>query len=204
MKHYVILFSILGGISLVSCGNQLQDANEKIDSLETAIKHKDSLLVALSEEVKGYRYSPDKVIAEMRSNIKEGKYQDIRALYITLKQYHPEAPEIKTAEALVAQAEKMEEQARAKAAEARKQAKRSLVGRFYCGRSGDTYEFKSDHTGIFFAGGSTSSRFTWSKSGSNVVVNHQTFGKTRLTHNEDEGTLIELSESMGPLVFEKE
>ena len=100
MKHYVILFSILGGISLVSCGNQLQDANEKIDSLETAIKHKDSLLVALSEEVKGYRYSPDKVIAEMHLNIKEGKYQDIRALYITLKQYHPEAPEIKTAEAL--------------------------------------------------------------------------------------------------------
>lgn len=204
MKHYVILFSIFGGMSLLSCGNQLQDANKKIDSLETAIKQKDSLLVALTEEVKGYRYSPDKVVAEMRSNIKDGKYQDIKALYITLKQYHPETPELKIAEALVAQSEKMEEQARVKAAEARKQEKRSLVGKFYCGRSGDSYEFKSDHTGVFVAGGSASSKFTWSKSGSIVMVNHQTFGKTKLTHNEDKATLIEVSESFGPLVFEKQ
>lgn len=78
-----------------------------------------------------------------------------------------------------------------------------LVGSYRCKRTKDAYVFYSDGTGTFFTG-STNSDFTWKRSGNNVTLNYEVYGKQELTFNPKERTIVEISESYGKLVFQEE
>lgn len=78
-----------------------------------------------------------------------------------------------------------------------------LVGSYRCKRTKDVYVFYSDGTGTFHTGG-TDSDFTWKRSGNNVTINYEVFGKQKLTFNPKDKTIVEISESFGKLVFQAE
>lgn len=80
-----------------------------------------------------------------------------------------------------------------------------LVGTYFCNRTHDTYVFKSDKTGFFtIQGGISPSEFTWRRSGSNVIILYEAFGKQMLKFDQKSQTIIEESESFGTLVFNKQ
>lgn len=78
-----------------------------------------------------------------------------------------------------------------------------LVGSYRCKRTNDVYVFYSDGTGTFFSG-TMDSDFTWKRSGENVTINYEVFGKQKLTFDAKSQTIVEISESFGKLVFQAE
>lgn len=86
-----------------------------------------------------------------------------------------------------------------------KEVKDPFVGTYFCHRTHDTYVFKSNNTGFFtIQGGVSPSEFTWKRSGNNVTIVYEVFGKQKLKYNPKAGTITEKSESLGTLVFEKQ
>lgn len=87
---------------------------------------------------------------------------------------------------------------------ATKEAVDPLVGTYFCNRTHDTYVFKSDKTGFFTIQGGGPSTFTWKRSGSNVTIEYEAFGKQKLKFDQRAETITEKSESFGTLVFNKQ
>lgn len=79
-----------------------------------------------------------------------------------------------------------------------------IVGTYYCYRTQDTYVFLSDKTGYFTVHGGSPSDFTWKRSGKNVTIVYEVFGKQKLKFDSKAQTLTEESESLGTLVFDKQ
>ena len=79
-----------------------------------------------------------------------------------------------------------------------------IVGTYYCYRTQDTYVFLSDKTGYFTVQGGSPSDFTWKRSGKNVTIVYEVFGKQKLKFDFKAQTLTEESESLGTLVFDKQ
>ena len=79
-----------------------------------------------------------------------------------------------------------------------------IVGTYYCYRTQDTYVFLSDKTGYFTVQGGSPSDFTWKRSGKNVTLVYEVFGKQKLKFDSKAQTLTEESESLGTLVFDKQ
>lgn len=79
-----------------------------------------------------------------------------------------------------------------------------IVGTYYCYRTQDTYVFLSDKTGYFTVQGGSPSDFTWKRSGKNVTIVYEVFGKQKLKFDSKAQTLIEESKSLGTLVFDKQ
>lgn len=79
-----------------------------------------------------------------------------------------------------------------------------IVGTYYCYRTQDTYVFLSDKTGYFTVQGGSPSDFTWKRSGKNVTIVYELFGKQKLKFDSKAQTLTEESESLGTLVFDKQ
>ena len=79
-----------------------------------------------------------------------------------------------------------------------------IVGTYFCNRTHDTYVFKSDKTGFFTIQGGSPSTFTWKRSGSNVTIEYEAFGKQKLKFDQRAETITEKSESFGTLVFNKQ
>lgn len=79
-----------------------------------------------------------------------------------------------------------------------------IVGTYYCYRTQDTYVFLSDKTGYFTVQGGSPSDFTWKRSGMNVTIVYEVFGKQKLKFDSKAQTLTEESESLGTLVFDKQ
>lgn len=79
-----------------------------------------------------------------------------------------------------------------------------IVGTYYCYRTQDTYVFLSDKTGYFTVQGGSPSDFTWKRSGKNVTIVYEVFGKQKLKFDSKAQTLTEKSESLGTLVFDKQ
>ena len=79
-----------------------------------------------------------------------------------------------------------------------------IVGTYYCYRTQDTYVFLSDKTGYFTVQGGSPSDFTWKRSGKNVTLVYEVFGKQKLEFDSKAQTLTEESESLGTLVFDKQ
>ena len=79
-----------------------------------------------------------------------------------------------------------------------------IVGTYYCYRTQDTYVFLSDKTGYFTVQGGSPSDFTWKRSGKNVTIVYEVFGKQKLKFDSKAQTLTEESESLGTLVFDKQ
>lgn len=67
-----------------------------------------------------------------------------------------------------------------------------------------TYVFLSDKTGYFTVQGGSPSDFTWKRSGKNVTIVYEVFGKQKLKFDSKAQTLTEESESLGTLVFDKQ
>ena len=79
-----------------------------------------------------------------------------------------------------------------------------IVGTYYCYRTQDTYVFLSDKTGYFTVQGGSPSDFTWKRSGKNVTIMYEVFGKQKLRFDSKAQTLTEESKSLGTLVFDKQ
>lgn len=79
-----------------------------------------------------------------------------------------------------------------------------IVGTYYCHRTQDTYVFLSDKTGYFTVQGGSPSDFTWKRSGKNVTIVYEVFGKQKLKFDSKAQTLTEESKSLGTLVFDKQ
>lgn len=79
-----------------------------------------------------------------------------------------------------------------------------IVGTYYCYRTQDTYVFLSDKTGYFNVQGGSPSDFTWKRSGKNVTIVYEVFGKQKLKFDSKAQTLTEESKSLGTLVFDKQ
>lgn len=79
-----------------------------------------------------------------------------------------------------------------------------IVGTYYCYRTKDTYVFLSDKTGYFTVQGGSPSDFTWKRSGKNVTIVYEVFGKQKLKFDSKAQTLTEESKSLGTLVFDKQ
>lgn len=79
-----------------------------------------------------------------------------------------------------------------------------IVGTYFCNRTHDTYVFLSDKIGFFTAQGGGPSTFTWKRSGSDVTIEYDAFGKQKLMFDQKAKTITEKSESFGILVFNKQ
>lgn len=79
-----------------------------------------------------------------------------------------------------------------------------IVGTYYCYRTQDIYVFLSDKTGYFTVQGGSPSDFTWKRSGKNVTIVYEVFGKQKLKFDSKAQTLTEESKSLGTLVFDKQ
>ena len=79
-----------------------------------------------------------------------------------------------------------------------------IVGTYYCYRTQDTYVLLSDKTGYFTVQGGSPSDFTWKRSGKNVTIVYEVFGKQKLKFDSKAQTLTEESKSLGTLVFDKQ
>lgn len=79
-----------------------------------------------------------------------------------------------------------------------------IVGTYYCYRTQDTYVFLSDKTDYFTVQGGSPSDFTWKRSGKNVTIVYEVFGKQKLKFDSKAQTLTEESKSLGTLVFDKQ
>ena len=75
-----------------------------------------------------------------------------------------------------------------------------LVGSYRCKKTKDVYIFYANGTGTFVTG-MTESDFTWKRSGKNVVINYEVYGKQKLTFDSKAKTIVEVSESLGKLIF---
>lgn len=79
-----------------------------------------------------------------------------------------------------------------------------IVGTYYCYDSHDTYVFQSDKMGYFTVQGGSPSVFAWERSGKNVTIVYEVFGKQKLKFDSQAQTLTEISKSLGTLVFYKQ
>lgn len=112
MKHLVYLFMFICMSSFVSCNNEeIKSLNEKIDSLTKAN-------AVLQKELNGYRYSPEKLLADIKQGYEKKNYSSIKTNLALLQKYHPEAQELTVAKSIYEQSIKDQEIARKKAAEA--------------------------------------------------------------------------------------
>ena len=79
-----------------------------------------------------------------------------------------------------------------------------IVGTYYCYDSHDTYVFQSGKIGYFTVQGGSPSDFIWKRSGKNVTIVYEVFGKQKLKFDSKAQTLTEESKSLGTLVFDKQ
>lgn len=86
--------------------------------------------------------------------------------------------------------------------------KDSIVGSYYCGRSGDTYIFNDDGSGLFFPNSGSSCTFDWYNI-HNIIILEFTgemkfLGTQKLEYNKQGKFIIEKSEIYGKLKYTKE
>ena len=127
-KKYFVLFMFLS-VVLSSCNNsEIKTLNEKIDSLEMAN-------TLLQHELEAYKYSPAKVLADIKQHYEDKQYSKIDEAINFLKSFHPESSELEAAKKIKVLAVKAQEEDRKKAeieaerAEAEKKAKMTPLER---------------------------------------------------------------------------
>ena len=97
--------------------------------------------------------------------------------------------------------EKAEESTRVKS-------KDPVVGTFYCSRSGDTYVFNNDKTGMFTPNGGGGATFNWRLKGKILIVTYsgesEFLGSSKLKYDKGSNSFVEKSISYGNLTFVKQ
>ena len=86
--------------------------------------------------------------------------------------------------------------------------KDSIVGLYYCKKSGDTYVLNDDYSGLFLPKSGNSCTIDWYKIGNSVTVTFtgemEFLGTQRLDYNKNGKFLIEKSEIYGSLKYTKQ
>lgn len=110
-------------MGFVSCGDdgQIKNLEERIDSLQTANK-------TLQEELDAYKYSPAKLLADIRQYYAKKDYFNVKENMYLLQKYHPDASEYADANKIYKQALK-DEEVEEKRAEAKRRAEMKPVER---------------------------------------------------------------------------
>lgn len=84
----------------------------------------------------------------------------------------------------------------------------SIVGLYYCKKSGDTYVLNADNSGLFLPKSGSSCTIDWYKTGNSVTVTFtgemEFLGTQRLDYNKRGKFLIEKSEIYGYLKYTKQ
>ena len=84
----------------------------------------------------------------------------------------------------------------------------SIVGLYYCKKSGDTYVLNDDYSGLFLPKSGNSCTIDWYKTGNSVTVTFtgkmEFLGTQRLDYNKNGKVLIEKSEIYGYLKYTKQ
>ena len=84
--------------------------------------------------------------------------------------------------------------------------KDSIVGLYYCKKSGDTYVLNDDYSGLFLPKSGNSCTIDWYKTGNSVTFTGEMefLGTQRLDYNKNGKFLIEKSEIYGYLKYTKQ
>ena len=91
--YYLLIVSVA---ILSSCNNN--KAESEIITLQSKVDSLQKVVVQLNTELDGYKFSPEKLCANMEQLYKENKENKLKEIYDKLKKYHPESSEIKTIE----------------------------------------------------------------------------------------------------------
>ena len=111
-----------------SCNTeQIQALNERIDSLRTANDSLQKVLEASQHELDAYKYSPSKLLANIKMSYECKLYDSVERDYLHLRKYHLESPEYKEADKIFEQVlkEQKNERIRREQEEARQKAQRA-------------------------------------------------------------------------------
>ena len=141
MKKLFVFMAVV--MLLVSCVTRSEyDAQKNYaDSLATVCANLKQENMAIQKELDGYRYSPVKLLSDIRKNYESKNYQALKQNLELMQMYHPEATEMATASNIYSQANKEQEAARKRAEveaakrEAERRAKMSKIERImekYC------------------------------------------------------------------------
>lgn len=86
--------------------------------------------------------------------------------------------------------------------------KSPIVGTFYCKRSGDSYVFNNDYTGMFIPNGGYGATYYWSLKNNTIVITYsgesEFLGTTKLKYDKKSNTFVEKSSMLGNLKFTKQ
>ena len=106
MNKLSFLFLALTAV-LCSCNNEklkneITSLQNKIDSLQTVANN-------LSSELDGYKYSPEKLCADIESLYNSKNEKQLKDIADKLRKYHPEAPQLKQVEGYLASIDQKKE-----------------------------------------------------------------------------------------------
>ena len=131
-----VLFIVAAMMLLAGCGvdQKKYDAMaEMADSLFVVCNSLKQQNAAMQKELEGYKFNPAKLLKNIESNYSGKDYGELKKNLDLLQQYHPEAPELATANGLynrgLKEQEAMRKKAEAEAAkrEAERRAKMSAI-----------------------------------------------------------------------------
>lgn len=133
-KFFVIAAAV---VLLASCVSKSEYNAQvsKVDSLTSECKRLAKANAELKTELEGYKFSPSRLLANIRACYKEKSYGELKRNLDLMKQYHPDAQEYATANGIYEQGLKEQEAARKKAEaeaakrEAERRAKMSKIER---------------------------------------------------------------------------
>ncbi len=86
----------------------------KVDSLTAVCANLAKANAELQTELEGYKFSPSRLLANIRDSYKEKSYDELKRNLDLMKQYHPDAQEYATANGIYEQGMKEQEAARKK------------------------------------------------------------------------------------------
>lgn len=90
----------------------------------------------------------------------------------------------------------------------KEKSKDPIVGTFYCPKSGDTYVFNDDNTGMFTPRGGSEATYHWRLKGKYLIVTYtgesEFLGSSKLKYDKSSNSFIEESMSLGNLKFVKQ
>lgn len=99
MKKTLFIILTIATSMMISCSDKKAEKenivlHNKVDSLQNVVKQ-------LQTELEGYKFSPDKLCADAELLFKDNNESKLKEILSKLRQYHPEASEVKTIEGYI-------------------------------------------------------------------------------------------------------
>lgn len=126
MRKLIVLMAAIVLLSGCVARSEYDAQKDYADSLASVCTSLKMANQALQKELDGYRYSPAKLLSDIRQNYESKDYQALRQNIDLMQKYHPEAGEMTTASNIYQKAAKEQEaeQKRAQAEAAKRDAER--------------------------------------------------------------------------------